>query len=517
MIETIKRRKWLLLIFAVFLAIALVMVVLLFIRRPRTPDAFVTGEAEAVATTQPIILNGIWEPTRFLDELYYPIGIAMLGDYLVVADSMCDRIQILTNCTNVRIGRPGQFGFSYVESGAFIDGYREHALFSKPAGVFVCQAGEIIVADSGNHVIRRITEEHVITIAGNGFPGFADGREGTAQFNRPRAAVKRTDGYIYVADTMNHVLRLVSPRGEVTLLAGAPGVGEFADGALTDARFFEPSGLYLTADGVLYIADAGNHAIRRMENGTITTIAGEPGEINRFTGYHEGGYTDGPNDIARFNFPRDIALLPNGYILVADSLNHSIRLITPTATRTLVGGGRADSFALSVENLSLSRPEGIATDGENIFISDSTNNRVISVPLTPRVMTGRLSRYDMLAGTGVSTRSRFAYRGDIRVFVGDERVNFGRVHPWITAEAIYIPIRPFLEALGARVELDERTNRLSIYIADTVTILERGSDYFILRGVMVTTMDEMMRLFPYTLEWFPDLSLIALDIPADLR
>jgi len=174
-------------------------------------------------------------------------------------------------------------------------------------------------------------------------------------------------------------------------------------------------------------------------------------------------------------------------------------------------------FHYSTENLRLSRPEGVATNGEYMFVSDTINNRVLSIPLTDRVLAGRPSREQMLAETGLSTNARFAYRGDIRVFLGDTRIDFGRVQPWLTPEAIYIPIRVMLEALGADVFLNEATGNLYITIDDTVTMLARDRDYFILRGVMVTTLDEMLRLFPYTLEWFPELSLIAAFVPDDLR
>jgi hypothetical protein len=325
------------------------------------------------------------------------------------------------------------------------------------------------------------------------------------------------NGYIYVSDTMNHVLRRIDPTGYVTLLAGAPGETGYASGAAHNARFFEPSGLYLSSDGILYIADAGNHAIRRLENGVVTTVAGRPGEFDRITGYNEGGFADGTNGDALFNFPRDVALLPGGEILVADSLNHAIRLITPYGTRTIVGSGMPSQFYESAENLRLTRPEGVATNGYELFVSDTINNRVLRIPLTERVFAGRPSRYEMLAETGLSPNPRRPYRGDVRVFLGAERVNFGRVDPWLTAEFMFVPIRPFLEALGAYVHLDERTGTLYITIADTVTVLQRDRDYFILRGTMVTTFDEMQRLFPYQMEWFPDLSLIALNIPYDLR
>jgi len=512
-----KKRTFIITIGAVLLASLAIVIFMLRNGGITNVDFFTTGEAEAVAITIPEVFDGLWDTLRFLDELYYPIGIALNGGFLIVADSMADRIQIFSEDGNMRIGRPGQFGFSYYDSGAMLDGYRENALFTKPSGVFVTPNGEILVADTENHTIRRINDDFVITLAGNGRAGFANGIEGNAQFNSPRAAVMCDDGYIYVADTLNHVIRRIDHFGNVTTYAGLAQNSGFVDGDLTQARFFEPSGLYVTQDGVLYVADAANHSIRRIENGIVSTVAGQPGELDRFTGYYEGGFVDGTSDGARFNFPRDVAVLPNGYILVADSLNHAIRMITPEYTRTIVGSGAADMFHASVENLRLSRPEGIATDGETLFISDTINNRVLAIPLTERVLQGRPSRYEMLATSGLSADSRFPYRGDIRVFLGNERINFGQVHPWNSAESIFMPIRSLLEALGANVELDQRENRLYITIGDTITALTQDSDYFIMRGVAVTTLEEIMRLFPYTLEWFPELSLITMFIPYDLR
>ena len=486
-------------------------------RMDADPREYIIGEAEAVAVTSITWFDGISNPQSVLDELYYPIGITVMGSYLVVADSMCDRIQILDGRYNERIGMPGRFGLSYQSAGAFIDGFREYAMFVKPSGVFVTRDGDIIVSDSGNHAIRKITGAFVITIAGNGTSGFRDGLETEAQFNKPRAAVMCPDGFIYVADTLNHVLRRIDPNGYVTLFAGAPGENGFSDGSLSEARFFQPSGLYLTEAGILYVADSANHAIRRIDSGVVSTVAGQPGRPIRFSDYFEGGHIDGPNNEARFDFPRDITLLPDGTIFVADSLNHAIRMITPEGTRTLLGGGMAGRFHDSAENLRFTRPEGVATDGETLFISDTMNNRVLSIPVTDRVLAGRPSRGQMLRETGLTINSRFPFRGDIRVFLGDQRVDMGRVQPWIRGDSIFVPVRPFLEALGATVHLDESTGELFITIGDTVTVLALDLDYFIMRGVMVTTLSELTRLFPYTIEWFPELSLITLYIPQDLR
>ncbi|MCL2372005.1 MAG: hypothetical protein FWC78_01200, partial [Defluviitaleaceae bacterium] len=507
------------LLMAVLLVMLLAGAVVAFILLPgnRGPEAGFVGAAEAVAVTPVTTFDGITDTGNIFDELYNPIGLAFLGDYLVIADSMCDRIQIINGRDNQHIGTPGRFGLSYGYSGAFIDGFLEYAMFMKPSGVFVTPSGDIIVSDTANHAIRMITGAFVITVAGNGTSGFRDGAETHAMFNSPKAAVVCQNGYIYVADTLNHVLRRIDPSGNVSLFAGAPGSSGFADGQLADARFFQPSGLYITGDGVLYIADSANHAIRRLQDGMVSTVAGRPGEAIRFSDYFEGGHMDGANAYASFNFPRDIAMLPNGYLLVADSLNHSIRMITPEYTRTILGGGAAGRFHYSAENLQLTRPEGLAINGEMLYISDTFNNTVVSVPLTDRVLAGRPTREQMLVATELTINSRFAFRGDIRIFYGNQRINMGRVQPWIVGDSIFMPIRPLLEALGATVNLCETTGDLTIIVGDTITTLAQGLDYFIMRGMMVTTMHELMRLFPYTIEWFPELSLITVYVPQDLR
>lgn len=515
----IFKSKKLILIIAVAILLPAAAAVL-FLLRPwenEGPSRIASGEAEAVMTTKITVFDGLWEPTRHSDELYYPIGIALINENIIVADSKCDRIQILNDYRNVRVGLPGQFGLSYHDSGALIDGYRENAMFMKPSGVFVCPNGDVIIADTGNHAIRRMDTDFVITIAGNGAAGFNDGKEGEAQFNHPGSAAMCPDGFIYVADTLNHVIRRIDIDGNVIVFAGSPQESGFADGSLTQARFFEPVGLDINADGVIFIADSANHAIRMIEDGLVYTIAGKPGETDRSTGYPQGDYIDGENELVRFNFPRDIALMPNGDILVADSLNHAIRMITPEQTKTIAGNGMAGQFYASAENLKLTRPEGVYTNGHTLFISDTHNNRVLSVPLTERILDGRPSRGRMLVDTGISTDSRYSYRGDIRVFIGDRWVDMGRVAPWNTADAIYVPIRPLFEALGATVTLDQHSDSLTISIQEWDTVLVLDIDYFILRGIAVTTIEEIERLFPHTFEWFPEFSTIALHIPGDLR
>lgn len=476
-----------------------------------------SGAAEAVMTTKAVAYDGIWDEKRYSDELYYPIGIALQDGNLIVADSMCDRIQIIGGARNIRIGKPGQYGLAYIDSGALVDGYRENAMFMKPSDVAVAPNGDVIIADTGNHVIRRMDADYVITIAGSGKSGYSEGKEREAEFNEPRSVAVDSDGIIYVSDTMNHCIRRIDGDGNVTLYAGTPGHPGYRDGAAAQAQFYEPCGLYISDDGALYVADSANHSIRKIINDTVTTVAGMPGETDRQTGYPQSGYIDGNISEARFNFPRAITMLSDGSLIVADSMNHTVRMITQEDVRTLVGSGMADQYYGSVENMKLTRPEGVCTDGETLYISDTLNNRVVTVPLSERVLEGRPSREKLLELTGISTTSKYAYNGDIRVYIDDQRVDMGRVQPWNTPECIYVPIRPLFEALGATVTLNEKSNLLTVTIQEQDTVLKLDQDYFILKGTAVTTIDEIVRLFPYTFEWYEEFNLIALHIPSYLK
>lgn len=495
---------------------AIVIFWVVYQREQDTISRSVTGETEAVMTTKARVLDGVWNEGRYSDELYQPMGLTVLNGDLVIADSMCDRIQIIDGDTNKRIGKPGQYGLSYQDSGALVDGYRENALFMKPMDVRVTADGNVVICDTGNHVIRLMDDTYVTTIAGSGYAGYADGKERASQFSSPRSAVADASGIIYVADTMNHCIRRINENGEVALYAGQPGQPGYADGSALEALFYEPSGLALDGDGVLYVADAANHCVRMIHDGQVVTVAGAPGGMNDDTGYPGGGYYDGAPSEARFNFPRDIALLEDGSIVVADSVNHAVRLIKADEVITLLGGGMDGQYYAAAENLRLTRPEGVCVEDGTLYVSDTVNNRVVAVPLTERILGGRPSRDSMLKATGLSTASRYAYQGEIRVFIGDERVDMGNVQPWNTGDGIFVPITPLIEALGGEAAIDGDTNVLVVDIQGERTLLRQDSDYFILKGTAVTTVEELMRLFPYALEWFPEFSLIALYIPQDL-
>ncbi len=500
-------KKRLITIFSIIIIIGLVLYFFVIDKEQEIPE--MSGGAEAVLTTKVKVLNGMTGDDSFDSELYYPMGIACSNNLVIVCDMMNDRVQILGNEETWRVGKAGIGGVSYVESGGLVDGYLSNAEFKKPSDVAIAQNGDMIICDSGNNVIRKITSEFVVTIAGNGSAGYKEGKEGEAKFNTPQSVAISKDGTIYVADTMNHCIRIIDADGNVSLFAGVPEKSGYMDGQLSQAMFYEPCGLDFGEDGALYVADSANQCIRKIKDNIVTTVSGSPGEVDGETSYPKGGYIDGKQ--AKFFFPKDLVVMEDNTIYVADTLNHVIRQIKDGETKTVLGNGIAGKYHVNLENIKLSRPNGITSDGNNLYITDTVNNSVLVVPITDRLKNGRKTREQMLVETGISIDEKYPYQGDLRVFVNGERISFDSVKAWNTSDKLYIPIKQVFEATGATVKLDNKTKDYTISKDGIDTILGLNKSYFLLKGTAVTTSEEIMRLFPYTFEWYPEFSVIAIE------
>lgn len=168
------------------------------------------------------------------------------------------------------------------------------------------------------------------TFAGSAGPGSTDGTGVSARFRSLQGVAFGRDGNIYVADTGNHTIRKITPAGEVTTLAGTPLAAGWIDGMGDTARFESPAAIVVDPFGMIYVADAGNSTIRKITpSGAVTTFSGAA---------NIQGSTDGPSDVARFDTPRALAIDPSGNLYVADSGNHTIRKITPDGIVSTVAG-----------------------------------------------------------------------------------------------------------------------------------------------------------------------------------
>jgi sugar lactone lactonase YvrE len=193
-------------------------------------------------------------------------------------------------------------------------------------------AGNAYVADTENHTIRKVTPGGTVTtLAGlGGSSGSADGTGSAARFYWPYGVAVDSAGNVYVADTWNYTIRKVTPGGVVTTLAGLAGTGGSTDGTGSAARFNYPSGVAVDSAGTVYVADRGNHTIRKVTpGGAVTTLAGLADSY---------GSADGTGSAARFDSPRGVAVDSAGNVYVADYYNNTIRKVTPGGVVTTLAG-----------------------------------------------------------------------------------------------------------------------------------------------------------------------------------
>ncbi len=324
----------------------------------------VAGEAVGVSTVAGDGNNGFKDGDVKTARFYNPSGIDVADDGTIwVADEQNHRIRKISGGKVVTFAGSG--------ASSFADGIGQGAKFNYPADIAIGPSGVLYVADRNNNRIRKIaTNGTVTTLAGQSSGGHSDGKGAGARFNNPYGLDVNSQGVILVADTSNHRIRRVYPNGDVETVAGS-GSSTFKDGTGIQSSFNYPYDIAVNADGIAFVADANNHRIRRVTpSGVVTTVAG--------TG--SSSFQDGATSVARFNYPRGIAIDNAGNIYVGDSSNNRIRRIAPNnVVSTLAGsnGGFTDGVGSSAR---FSQPRGLAIDiYGHIYVADQSNRRIRQV------------------------------------------------------------------------------------------------------------------------------------------
>ncbi|MFZ2958395.1 MAG: LamG-like jellyroll fold domain-containing protein [Candidatus Ozemobacteraceae bacterium] len=243
-------------------------------------------------------------------------------------------------------------------------------------------SGNLFSTSIESHVIRQInqtTQATTILAGKDGTAGFRDDQGVAAIFNGPRALAYYS-GFLYVADTNNHLIRAVNVAGgAVNTLAGAAGSAGSLDGGGGGARFNSPYGITADSNGNLYVADTGNHTIRKivLSSGQVTTIAGTAGQ---------SGYVDGVGAAARFSSPYGVAADSVGNVMVTDYGNKVIRKISQAGVVTTVAGAAgvaANAYGVGGD----ARFQGpyfiMCEDDNGYFIADYENFTVKKLTFLP--------------------------------------------------------------------------------------------------------------------------------------
>ena len=316
-----------------------------------------------------------------------PRGLAVTGDGAIyIANTGRHQILELTDRGILRAAAgTGEEGYA--------DGPRVEAMFNLPAAIDVAHDGRLVVADEGNNLIRTIAPTatsssargQALAVAGR-LPRLEDVKvtifASGSLLSRPAGMALDLEGNVIVADSGRHAIRRISPRGTVTTIAGGRGQG-LRDGVGREAQFSEPKGVAVHPDGSIYVADSGNNRIRRIApDGSVTTVAGGGPPA---TEGNWGDFRDGPAAEARFRSPSALAFDGAGNLLIVDTENSRIRLLSPAGEVSTVAGasriperhrhqGNSGSSDGPGNQAVFHSPDGIALDDEgNIFFTESNH------------------------------------------------------------------------------------------------------------------------------------------------
>ncbi len=300
-----------------------------------------------------------------------PIGIAFdAAGNMLVADSQNSAIRKITPAGIVST----VVGTNTV---GVVDGPAASARFRYPNAVTVDGAGNLYIVDQGNNSIRKFDGTTVSTYAGStaGTPGYANAGSGTgARFSSPTSAAFDASGDLYVTEFNNHTIRKITAAGVVTTLAGSNLTPGATDGPGSTATFFSPMDIKRDSHGDFFIVDISTNSIRKMTPaGTVTTFAGSG----------VAAVVDGTGTAAQFDGPNGLAIDPDDNLYVADRNGNTIRKITPAGVvTTIAGGSTPGSTNGSGSTARFNTPTSIAIDSaRNLYVTELNQNTIRKITL----------------------------------------------------------------------------------------------------------------------------------------
>jgi sugar lactone lactonase YvrE len=329
-------------------------------------------------------------------QLAYPQGVAVdAAGNVYIADSGNSRIRKVSNGVITTVAGGG--------SALGDNGPAASAQLTDPQGVAVDSAGNLYIADTGNNLIRRVSNGVIVTVAGiSGTANYSgdNGPATSAGLNGPSGVAADAAGNLYIADTSNNRIRKIS--NGVIVTVGGDGTAGFSgdNSSATSAKLNNPSGVAVDAAGNLYIADTSNNRIRKVSNGVIVTVAGNgtaglsgddgpatSAELNLFfSGCFLGGRyplapTEAPSSVQAFGCQLSagggVAVNSAGSLYIADTANGRIRKVSNGVITTVAGNGDDNGPATTAQ---LSHPWGVAVDAAgSLYIADYGNNRIRKV------------------------------------------------------------------------------------------------------------------------------------------
>ena len=421
------------------------------------------------------------------DFANFPNGLAAdSAGNLYIADDFDNRIrEVSVAGTLTTVAGNGTVGFSGD------GGPATSAQLNFPSGVAVDSAGNLYIADQDNKRIRRVSAGGTITtVAGNG--GFSgDGGPATsASLDSPYSVALDSVGNLYIADSLNHRIRKVSAGGTITTVAGSGIPGFSGDGGpAASAALYKPYGIVLDAGGNLYIADTANDRIRKVSGGTITTVAGNGGS---------GPLGDGGQATNSFLVPNDVVLDSAGNLYIADVIHSRIRKVSNGTITTVAGNGAfgfsGDGGAATSASLYLPNGMAVGTNG-NLYIADSLNNRIrrVSQGLITTIAGNGTAGFSGDGGPAVSAslqnpwgvsldtsgnlyiadcgnnRIRKVSGGTITTVAGTGAAGFGGDGGPAASASLSCPIRVALDAAGNLYIADTGNNRIREVFAGAVS------------------------------------------------